>query len=101
MVQSLYELLHDCTVRVEVLKGSQGTGFFVAPGLILTCAHVVEAAQQRNRRVEVTWNGQTTTAQIQEFRDAEYPDLALLRVNLSDHPCVLLYGGAEPFSKLY
>jgi hypothetical protein len=101
MAQSLYELLHDCIVKVVDPQGSQGTGFFVAPGLILTCAHVVEAAQKQKIPVEISWNGQKIAAQIQEFRDVSYPDLALLQVNVSNHPCVLLQGGAEPYSKLY
>ena len=101
MTQSLYDLLHDCTVKLVVPKVSQGTGFFVAPGLILTCAHVVDTAQKNSSPVEVHWHGQTASAQIQEFRNAPYPDLALLQVNLPNHPCVLLHGGAEPFSQLY
>jgi hypothetical protein len=41
-------------------------------------------------------------AQIQEFRDVSSSDLALLQVNLSNHPCILLHdNGIEPFGKLY
>lgn len=101
MARSLYELLHASTVRIVLPKVSQGTGFFVAPGLILTCAHVIEAAQKSNVPLEVSWNGQTTSAQIQEVRAVSYPDLALLQVSLTEHPCVLLHGGAEPFGELY
>ena len=101
MAQTLYELLHDCTVRIVVPKVTQGTGFFVAPGIVLTCAHVVEAAQKGNVPVEIFWNGQTATAQIQEFRDVSYPDLALLQMSQTNHSCVLLHGEAEPFGELY
>jgi trypsin-like peptidase/TIR domain-containing protein len=101
MGQSLYGLLHDCIEQVVVPKKSQGTGFFVAPGLVLTCAHVVEAAQEGNLPIQVSWHDQTFLAHIQEYRDSKYPDLALLKVNLSNHPCVLLHEGAEPFSELY
>src|SRR5689334_7297995 len=102
MVSSLYELLHDCTVKVTVSGEHKGTGFFVAPRLVLTCAHVVEAAhQQENIPVEISWRGQVIPAQIYEFRDVSYPDLALLQIKVPDHPCVLLHGGAEPFSLLY
>src|SRR5260370_14253984 len=101
MVRSLYELLRHCTVRVSVPKKAQGTGFFVASGLILTCAHVVAEAQQHNAVVEVVWNNQTIPAQIKEFRSAPYPDLALLEVNLRDHPCVYLDETANPFDRLY
>ncbi len=34
--------LREYTVRLQAGLGS-GTGFFVAPGLILTCAHVVRS----------------------------------------------------------
>jgi hypothetical protein len=101
IARSLYELLHTCTVRIAVSKEAQGTGFFVAPGMILTCTHVIQIALKSDASVAVSWNGQTTTAQIQEFRNVSSSDLALLHVNLSNHPCVLLQGGAEPFSQLY
>lgn len=101
MTQSLYNLFHACTVRIVVPKMSQGTGFFVAPNLVLTCAHVIEASQKGNNLIKVSWNGQIIEAHIQEFRHVSYPDLALLRVSLDHHPCVLLHGEAEPFSQLY
>jgi hypothetical protein len=101
MAQSLYELLHACTVRITVPKVSQGTGFFVAPGGILTCAHVVQSALKSNTPIEVSWNNQTTIAQIQGLRGVSSSDLALLRVNLSNHPCILLHDGVEPFGELY
>jgi len=69
MAQSLYELLHNCIVKVVDPQGSRGTGFFVAPGLILTCAHVVEAAGKQKMPVEISWNGQKIAAQMQELRD--------------------------------
>ncbi|HYT28183.1 MAG TPA: trypsin-like peptidase domain-containing protein [Ktedonobacteraceae bacterium] len=103
MTQSLYELLADCTVRI-LASGGSGTGFFVAPGLILTCAHVIENAQQGGMQklpIKVFWKGQEYSAQIGTFRNAPYPDLALLQAPISDHPYVLLHGGAEPFSELY
>jgi hypothetical protein len=103
MVQALYDLLHACTVRITISRISQqGTGFFVAPGTILTCAHVVQEARNSNASIEVCWNNQTIMAQIQEFRDISSSDLALLQVNLSNHPCILLHdNGIEPFGKLY
>ena len=103
MTQSLYELLADCTVRI-LSNSASGTGFFVAPGLILTCAHVIANAQQGGMQklpVKVFWKGQEYSAQVSVSRDAPYPDLALLQAPISDHPCVLLHGGAEPFSELY
>lgn len=97
---TLYDLLPDCTVRVSFEK-SMGTGFFVATGLILTCAHVVAAAHQNQTPITVYWNDQSFHADIKELRNEEiliqekgmgiknlYPDLALLQVNLISHPWI-------------
>ncbi|MBD0695678.1 trypsin-like peptidase domain-containing protein [Streptomyces sp. CBMA123] len=35
------EALHRCAVRIEAATGFRGSGFLVAPGLVVTCAHVV------------------------------------------------------------
>jgi hypothetical protein len=60
LLSSLREQLKRCTVRLLVPGKSLGTGFFVAPGLILTCAHVVQTAQENNSSIEVyTWDGQS------------------------------------------
>src|SRR6266436_1082626 len=102
MEEPLYELLKRCTVRILVpVEGDQGSGFFVAPGLILTCAHVVESAQQHNTHIEAIWDGQTYIAQLKVFLPKPYPDLALLQVNLTNHPCVYLHDGANPGNFLY
>jgi HEAT repeat protein len=98
--QRLFELLHQCTVRISVPgKTGHGTGFFVAPGLILTFAHVVKAAQFGISSIEVYWNGQSYSVQITKL--LEDPDLALLQANLSDHPCVYLNEEVNPFDALY
>src|ERR1700676_1068017 len=99
--QTRYELLHECIAQVKVVDadGLLGTGFFVAPGLLLTCAHVVALAQ--GHPLELVWQTQKLT--VVEIRQAPHPtaDLALLRVALTQHPCVLLQGEAEPSNNLY
>ena len=100
MAQSLYDLLTTRTVRITS-KSGQGTGFFVAPGLILTCAHVVDGALIPPSLIEILWQGQTSPATLYASPKTNNLDLALLQVNISHHPCVLLHAGAEPFSKLY
>src|SRR5690242_3164454 len=100
MEQKLYELLHQCTVRVTVSgNAGYGTGFFVAPGLILTCAHVVKAAQSDMTSVEVFWSDQHHPVQIKH--SLPDPDLALLQMNLTTHPCVYLSEEVIPFDILY
>lgn len=106
--EQLIELLPRCTVRLSV-PGGHGTGFFVAPGTILSCAHVVKPAQEAKKAVTVFWNGQAYIASIQHYlaeTHAElqmlYPDLALLKVDkLSDHPCVFLHEEAHLGDKFY
>ena len=100
MKQSLYELLRDCTVRISLQgKTGHGTGFFVAPGLILTCAHVVKDVQSGTSSAEVYWHGQLHPAQI--TRLLPDTDLALLQVNVIEHPCVFLQEEVIPFDTLY
>jgi WD40 repeat protein len=101
MDQRLYELLRQCTVRVTVTgKIGHGTGFFVAPGLILTCAHVIKAVRsEATLAIEVFWREQSYLAQT--LRYVADADLALLQVDLIDHPCVFLQEEATPFDTLY
>jgi trypsin-like peptidase len=86
------------TVRV-VAGDSSGTGFFVAPGLVVTCAHVVPP----DVPVQV-WYGAdpyAATVLVREPAGATlanyaYPDVALLRVPLTGHPCAPLASGPPP-----
>ncbi len=95
--ESLYELLPHCTVRVSSSK-TKGTGCFVAPHLILTCGHVID---EKVSEMTVYWNEQAYSAQIIKKLDNFDPDLALLQIDMSDHPCVYLYEGAIPSDTLY
>lgn len=76
----------------------QGTGFFVAPGWVLTCAHVVKTAE---RVVVVHALGETPIPATVAARSAArvpgpsafwpFPDLALIRLDAAlDHPCAWL-----------
>jgi Trypsin-like peptidase domain/TIR domain len=100
MPQSLFNLLTTCTVRITS-KSGQGSGFFVAPGLVLTCKHVIESALNTPSPIAISWHGQTFAAELHALPATNALDLALLQVTIPHHPCVLLCGGAEPFSKLY
>jgi hypothetical protein len=102
--QPLFELLQQCVVRLQ-LPNNLGTGFFVAPGLILTCAHVVQI--KADQQVNVYWQHQkqTYTAVLdkQQSVDAEKIDLALLKLNgiVPTHPCVYLDTLAQTGDQLY
>lgn len=99
------KLLERCTVFLSVDFGrttGTGTGFFVAPGTILTCAHVVEDAKQ----ISVEWGGQKRDASIlnrfvHETTPRTYPDLAVLRADFQEHPCVALHRDVEVDDHIY
>ncbi|MGC8968568.1 MAG: S1C family serine protease [Thermus sp.] len=40
-LEEVYAQAHPATLRIEGLEGGRGTGFFYAPGLVLTAYHVV------------------------------------------------------------
>jgi tetratricopeptide (TPR) repeat protein len=89
MLSQREELLVECTVRISG-EGLMGTGCFVAPGLILTCAHVVEAVAEATS-LRITWKGERyPVTKIRYLLHPPDPDIAVLEVALTDHPCILL-----------
>jgi len=103
------EELSRCTVRIKASNSAGtgfGTGFFVAPQHILTCAHVVGSAS----KIEVEWCGNNYEAAIKHLApnpvpmDDVYPDLAMLQVSqLSsvEHPIVALDEDLRINDRLY
>ncbi len=100
MADRLEDLLRACTVRVTGSRGS-GAGFFVAPGVILTCAHIVKGSadlavhwardgqQSGKARVSGPVTILPTRGRPIPALDDDYPDVALLEVSgLASHPCV-------------
>ncbi|UIE38422.1 HEAT repeat domain-containing protein [Leptodesmis sichuanensis] len=88
----LEDLLRQCTVKITVL-GGWGTGFFVAPGLILTCAHVVRKAADLQVTVVYPTRESPLLATVKaQADDRKTLDLALVELTepLLAHPCVLL-----------
>ncbi|MCI5144266.1 MAG: serine protease [Candidatus Electrothrix sp. AR3] len=105
---TLPDLLNNCVVRLSVKEsGATGTGFFVGSGFVLTCAHVVRHGQD----ITVRWRGNDYPAYIrclipktleeENVSSSLFLDVALLRVDIPRHPCVLLEEGFEPTDKLY
>jgi Tfp pilus assembly protein PilF len=91
-MSQLEDLLHQCTVRLNISGCTGwGTGFFVAPGLILTCAHVVTKASTEHP-IQVRWKNDERWAQAFIERSLPDPyDLALLKVSqlgARTHPCI-------------
>jgi hypothetical protein len=73
-----------------------GSGFWIAPALVLTCAHVVPAGP--GVTVEVGWDEHVLAGMVTDQLPAAggvglwpFPDLAIVQVSDSpDHPCVWL-----------
>ncbi|MFF4344497.1 trypsin-like peptidase domain-containing protein [Kitasatospora sp. NPDC001540] len=97
---ALQALLERCRVRVS--GRTDGSGFFVAPGYVLSCAHVAggtAGARVRVEHGEVAYGATVLAAAPDEsLVDRSpcalypYPDLALLEVEDPPvgHPCVWL-----------
>ena len=81
--QAQEEFLAKCTVRLQAAgKSGYGTGFFVAPSLILTCAHVVRKNQQIVPQIKLWWQGKEYQAEVECIPDANQAvDIALLKVS--------------------
>ncbi len=96
--------LRACTVRIDIGGAPKGSGFFVAPGHVLTCAHVLES-------LDLTSANAVEAISVSDVRDAPYTvmsvpddwpddDLAILRVTpANQHPCVLLIPGLRLFDR--
>lgn len=91
----LEDLLEKCTVRIHT-DNSQGTGFFVAEKLILTCSHVVTNNSIENVLVSIFWKEtqKEYKARVKDQITDLNIDLALLEI-IDDsfdenHPCVYL-----------
>ena len=95
----LTALFSQCVVRVDCDGSFRGSGFFVTPTEILTCAHVIHASGA----ITVEWDGGGSAAVIVDKlppldsgdpreRFFPFPDVALLRVTdpADRQPCVLL-----------
>lgn len=79
----LQDYLFECTVRVEA-DDRVGTGFFVAPGLIVTAAHLVEDPLGGDfplREVAVSSKGQRVLARVVRYAASPEPDLAVLELD--------------------
>ncbi|MET8680435.1 trypsin-like peptidase domain-containing protein [Streptomyces sp. NPDC004647] len=121
-MSSLHALVRRSVVRIAAPgdgydpQGTEywGSGFFVAPGWVLTCAHVVGtgggAVWSGERVVGISWQGGQALGEVALAlprppdpdlppRTWPLPDLALVRVpDAPDHDCVWLgdISGAGP-----
>jgi|GEM_PF-1172253 len=93
MPETSPEDLKDCTVRISHEGGQNhdGSGFFVSPQLIVTCAHVCQKAGVKP--IYIHWQGNPYLVRIKScYNDVEITDLTLLELVDSQiqHPHVHL-----------
>lgn len=100
----LQDYLADCTVRIETRAGA-GTGFFIAPGLILTPAHVVEDPESGGyplgSDIRIRYRGMLHTARLVRYASSPSPDLAVLGVEVGEHSIAYLFGPVRPDDPLF
>ncbi len=81
MDEAIERALRACLVQVRGGPDAttHGTGFFVGPGLVLTCHHVVQGASG----ALILRDGQTADARVQPLRLSQFADVALLQTDMS------------------
>jgi hypothetical protein len=99
------EVLPGCTAKVMIGGTHEGSAFFVARGLAVTCFHVIDPAELTSgdsaaelTLVDPQGNEYDVTEIARHWKDV---DLAVMRLSPTDHPCVLLDGGFRSQDPLY
>ena len=90
-LQEVYAQAHPAVLRIEGPEGSRGTGFFYAPGLVLTAYHVVADGGPYTM---VLANRERAGATLLGF--AEPLDLAVLRTEARAPTLLPLETGRPP-----
>lgn len=98
---AVLELVRCSTARIRRAgdKAHLGTGFFAAPGRLLTAAHVVAAHPPT--ALEIVWDDRPYPCTDYELLADPppgwgpnvaypWPDVAILEIDLKEHPCVPL-----------
>jgi hypothetical protein len=101
--------LPPCCVRIDVNGSHAGSGFFVAPGTVLTCYHVLKlealSSEEARASISVVSPPRGTTYRLLDAREwspADEDDLAILRIEpADDHPFVLLDTGLRARDELH
>jgi Trypsin-like peptidase domain len=104
MLPRLDKLLHNCTVKILTDSGTCcGTGFFIAPRVVMTCGHAIKNKQEKDLVKIITYeDDQEVNAQVKVL----FPggaDIALLSVQpgFFSSSCVYLDTEIAPLDKCY
>jgi hypothetical protein len=99
---TLKSLLRACVAQIDGDPDGGGSGFFVAPGYLLTCSHVVRrpaGSPASGSWRDKAWSGRVVFASpAGGASDGIWPlpDVAIVRLSEQfEHPCVRLAGRAS------
>jgi len=102
------DALPACCVRIDVGGSHAGSGFFVAPGVVVTCNHVLRLGDLSSDEAGASISIVSPTAGAFELLDTrersptDEDDLAILRVEPADgHSFVLLDTGLRARDELH
>jgi hypothetical protein len=101
------DLLAKATVRIDSGGRPVGSGFFVSPGTVVTCDHVVQATRLSSKvaapqlTVTDSSGAQHAVESVSVLSSVEEDDLATLRVPVAGHACVLLDVGFRAGDELH
>ncbi len=106
--EELTKLLNDCVVQLTIEgQRRRGSGFFVAPGMILTCAHVVadlKSGQPFGDVINVRCKNNHPFGRTEIKTLIKDTDAALLSYSMEQSenlPCVMLDEKMESGNELY
>ncbi len=92
MNAGLKKLLLNTIVRIET-PSQVGTGFFIYPGMLVTCAHVVWDEDQVANTIDISFEGKKYKATVQGINQDSYVDVAILQIECTNHHCLQLNHG--------
>lgn len=81
-------LLRRCCVLIP----GRGTGFFLGPQHVLTCAHVVPGRNEGDKVTLCLEDGQQHAAAILRLTSPIWPDIALLKIETHSHDIQVRFG---------
>ncbi len=95
----MYKFLEKCIVRLVDKNNKGGTGFFIGPGLIITCAHVL--TENDCSKINAYWEKKECAVVSEPLYYNSDIDVAIIKTELLDTPFVLLDEKVELGSPLY
>jgi len=74
--------IHDCIVAIN-----KGTGFFILPGIIVTCYHNIRDFDKNQNQINILSKDRNLTIKkIITPKNIKNPDLVIIEIHETDHP---------------